>query len=32
VGAPLTEVRRIRHELEARVDDLLARLGASSEA
>jgi protein-tyrosine-phosphatase len=32
VGAPLTEVRRIRHELEARVEDLLARLGASSEA
>jgi protein-tyrosine-phosphatase len=30
VGAQLTEVRRIRHELEARVDDLLLRLGASS--
>jgi protein-tyrosine-phosphatase len=30
VGAPLTEVRRIRHELEARVNDLLGRLGASS--
>jgi protein-tyrosine-phosphatase len=30
VGAQLTDVRRIRHELEARVDGLLLRLGASS--
>ena len=26
VGAPLNEVRRIRRELEARVDELLATL------
>jgi arsenate reductase len=31
VGAPIEEVRRIRRELEGRVDELLIRLGAGAE-